>query len=155
MLRTVFCLFATLGILLSHASVAAPSPQLQSKAWVLVDRLTNTTLTSKNADVKINPGNTTALMVLYTVEQAILNKEILRDAKVTVSNLALSLPALNASRYYVEPSKPISVTELEQAVAIMAANDAAIALAEFVGKTIDGFVKKIENTVKEYRNLEN
>lgn len=145
MLRTVFCLFATLGILLSHASVAAPSPQLQSKAWVLVDRLTNTTLTSQNADVKVNPGNTTALMVLYTVEQAIHNKEILRDAKVTVSNLALSLPALNASRYYVEPNKPISVTELEQAVAIMAANDAAIALAEYIGKTIDGFVEKMNH----------
>lgn len=148
MLRTIFCLFATLGILLSHASVAAPSPQLQSKAWVLFDRLTNTTLTSKNADTKLNPGNTTALMVLYTVEQAIQNKETQRDTKVTVSNLALSLPALNAARYYVEPNKQISVHELQQAVAVMAANDAAIALAEFVGKGIDGFVAKMNQNAK-------
>lgn len=151
MLRIIFSFFATLGILLSHASVAAPSPQLpylQSRAWILVDRLTNTTLTARNADMKINPGNTTALMVLYTVEQAIHNKEIQRDTKVTVSNLALSLPALNAARYYVEPNKPISVAELELAVAVMAANDAAIALAEFVGKSIDGFVEKMNRNAQ-------
>ncbi|MBO7173463.1 MAG: D-alanyl-D-alanine carboxypeptidase [Burkholderiaceae bacterium] len=149
MLRTIFCLIASLGILLSHASVAAPSPQLQSKAWVLFDRLTNTTLTSKNADEKLNPGNTTALMVLYTVEQAIHNKEIQRDTKITVSNLALSLPALNAARFYVEPNKQMTVFELQQAVAVMAANDAAIALAEFVGKSVDGFVEKMNQHAKQ------
>ena len=149
MLRTIFCLIASIGILLSHASVAAPSPQLQSKAWVLFDRLTNTTLTSKNADEKLNPGNTTALMVLYTVEQAIHNKEIQRDTKITVSNLALSLPALNAARFYVEPNKQMTVFELQQAVAVMAANDAAIALAEFVGKSVDGFVEKMNQHAKQ------
>ena len=149
MLRTIFCLIASLGILLSHASVAAPSPQLQSKAWVLFDRLTNTTLTSKNADEKLNPGNTTALMVLYTVEQAIHNKEIQRDTKLTGSNLALSLPALNAARFYVEPNKQMTVFELQQAVAVMAANDAAIALAEFVGKSVDGFVEKMNQHAKQ------
>ena len=40
------------------------------------------------------------------------------------------------------------VAELEQAVAVMAANDAAIALAEFVGKSIDGFVEKMNQNAQ-------
>ncbi len=145
MFRAVFLLLTTLGLLMNPLTMAAPAPQLRSQAWVLFDRLTDTTLTSYNADKKVNPGNTTALMVLYTVEKAIQNKEIQRDSKVIVSNLALSIPALNASRYYVEPNKTMTVQELEQAIGVMAANDAIIALADFVGKGIDGFVAKMNN----------
>ena len=60
--------FSFLCILLGFVSVAnAAAPQLKSQSWILVDRLTHTTLANKNADVRTNPGNTVLLMVLYTV----------------------------------------------------------------------------------------
>ena len=61
---------------------AADIPQLKSQSWILVDRLTNTTLTDKNADLRLNPDDSVLLMVLYTSEKAI--EEILNKGKIPI-----------------------------------------------------------------------
>ena len=127
---------------------AADIPQLKSQAWILVDRLTNTTLTDKNADLRLNPGDSVLLMVLYTSEKAIEEKKISRNTSITVNNDALSIPALNAARYYLEPNQSISVSELQKAIAVIGANDAAVALAEGIYQTTDKFIEKMNEHAK-------
>ena len=63
MIKQFFILFLLLFQLVSGA-YAASSPQLKSQSWLLVDRLTNVTLAAKDADKRINPGNSVLLMVL-------------------------------------------------------------------------------------------
>ena len=142
--------FSFLCIVLGFVSVAnAAAPQLKSQSWILVDRLTHTTLANKNADVRTNPGNTVLLMVLYTAEKAISEKIISRNTSITVNNDALSIPPLNAARFYLEPNQSVTVLDLEKAIAVMGANDAAVALAEGIYQTIDRFVEKMnENAQK-------
>jgi D-alanyl-D-alanine carboxypeptidase (penicillin-binding) transmembrane protein len=141
--------FSFLCILLGFVSVANAAPQLKSQSWILVDRLTHTTLANKNADVRTNPGNTVLLMVLYTAEKAINEKIISRTSSITVNNDALSIPPLNAARFYLEPNQSVTVSDLEKAIAVMGANDAAVALAEGIYQTIDRFVEKMnENAQK-------
>ncbi len=127
---------------------AADIPQLKSQSWILVDRLTNTTLTDKNADLRVNPGDSVLLMVLYTSEKAIEEKAIARTAAITVNNDALSIPPLNATRYYLEPNQTISVSELQKAIAVIGANDAAVALAEGIYQTTDKFIEKMNEHAK-------
>ena len=131
-----------------NTASAASSPQLQSQSWILVDRLTNTTLANKNADTRLNPGNSVLLMVLYTAEKAIADKVIDRETSVTVNNDALSIPPLNAARFYLEPNQKVRVEDLEKAIAVMGANDAAVALAEGTYKTVDQFVAKMNENAK-------
>ena len=131
-----------------NTASAASSPQLQSQSWILVDRLTNTTLANKNADTRLNPGNSVLLMVLYTAEKAIADKVIDRGTSVTVNNDALSIPPLNAARFYLEPNQKVRVEDLQKAIAVMGANDAAVALAEGTYKTIDQFVAKMNENAK-------
>ena len=127
---------------------AADIPQLKSQSWILVDRLTNTTLTDKNADLRVNPGDSVLLMVLYTSEKAIEEKTITRTTAITVNNDALSIPPLNATRYYLEPNQTISVSELQKAIAVIGANDAAVALAEGIYQTTDKFIEKMNEHAK-------
>ena len=141
--------FSFLCILLGFVSVAnAAAPQLKSQSWILVDRLTHTTLANKNADVRTNPGNTVLLMVLYTAEKAINEEIISRTSSITVNNDALSIPPLNAARFYLEPNQSVTVSDLEKAIAVMGANDAAVALAEGIYQTIDRFVEKMNENAK-------
>ena len=95
------------------------------------------TLANKNADTRLNPGNSVLLMVLYTAEKAIADKVIDRGTSVTVNNDAISIPPLNAARFYLEPNQKVRVEDLQKAIPVMGANDAAVALAEGTYKTID------------------
>lgn len=147
MIKQFFILFLFLFQLVSGA-YAASSPQLKSQSWLLVDRLTNVTLAAKDADKRINPGNSVLLMVLYTAEKAIEDKVIDRDTVITVNNDALTLPPLNAARFYLEPNQKITVSELQKAIAVMGANDAAVALAQGTYKTTRRFVEKMNEHAK-------
>ena len=147
MIKQFFILFLLLFQLVSGA-YAASSPQLKSQSWLLVDRLTNVTLAAKDADKRINPGNSVLLMVLYTAEKAIEDKVIDRDTVITVNNDALTLPPLNAARFYLEPNQKITVSELQKAIAVMGANDAAVALAQGTYKTTRRFVEKMNEHAK-------
>ena len=134
-------LYVTLCLALPNAVMAQKAPVMRAQSWIQVDRLTDTVLASSNADKRVNPGNSVLLMVLYTAEKAIEDNIVNRNTKITVNNDALSVPPLNAARFYVEPNKPVTVAELQKAVAIMAANDAAVALAEGIGRTLENFVE--------------
>lgn len=147
MIKQFFILFLLLFQLVSGA-YAASSPQLKSQSWLLVDRLTNVTLAAKDADKRINPGNSVLLMVLYTAEKAIEDKVIDRDTVITVNNDALTLPPLNAARFYLEPNQKITVSELQKAIAVIGANDAAVALAQGTYKTTRRFVEKMNEHAK-------
>lgn len=147
MIKQFFILFLLLFQLVSGA-YAASSPQLKSQSWLLVDRLTNVTLAAKDADKRINPGNSVLLMVLYTAEKAIEDGVIDRDTAITVNNDALTLPPLNAARFYLEPNQKITVSELQKAIAVMGANDAAVALAQGTYKTTRRFVEKMNEHAK-------
>lgn len=147
MIKQFFILFLFLFQLVSGA-YAASSPQLKSQSWLLVDRLTNVTLAAKDADKRINPGNSVLLMVLYTAEKAIEDGVIDRDTVITVNNDALTLPPLNADRFYLEPNQKITVSELQKAIAVMGANDAAVALAQGTYKTTRRFVEKMNEHAK-------
>lgn len=147
MIKQFFILFLFLFQLVSGA-YAASSPQLKSQSWLLVDRLTNVTLAAKDADKRINPGNSVLLMVLYTAEKAIEDGVIDRDTAITVNNDALTLPPLNAARFYLEPNQKITVSELQKAIAVMGANDAAVALAQGTYKTTRRFVEKMNEHAK-------
>lgn len=147
MIKQFFILFLFLFQLVSGA-YAASSPQLKSQSWLLVDRLTNVTLAAKDADKRINPGNSVLLMVLYTAEKAIEDGVNDRDTAITVNNDALTLPPLNAARFYLEPNQKITVSELQKAIAVMGANDAAVALAQGTYKTTRRFVEKMNEHAK-------
>lgn len=134
--------------LVACAACAQAAPALEVEAYLLMDRLTQTALASRNENKRVNPGNTTSLMVLYVLERAVADNRLQPRSQVSISADALSLPPLNASRFYVENSKSYTVSDLMSAVAAIGANDAIIALAEHVAGSVEGFVQMMNEAAK-------
>lgn len=141
-------ILAVFILLTFWAGCAFCAPAVRAQSWIAVDRLTGTVLTSHNEDLKVNPGNTTALMVLYSAKKAIADGKISQKDKVRITKTALTVPPLNASRVYVENNRTYSVSELIEAVAVTSANDASVALSEHIGGSISGFVQIMNENAK-------
>ena len=141
--RILIVVTAVFALLLTNVSFAEHAPNLSSNSWILIDRLTNTQLASKNENQIVNPGNGALLMVIYTAEKIMNEKSIRFSDKIIINNDALSIPPLNAPRFYLEPNQSISYGDLIKAIAVIGANDAAIALAEGLCQTVERFVEQM------------
>jgi len=99
---------------------------------VLIDPLTNQILYEKNAYEKRPMASTTKMMTgIITLERAELNEE------VTISSEAA---AVGESELHLQTGEKMTVRNLIYGLLVESANDAAVALANHVGGSVEGFV---------------
>jgi D-alanyl-D-alanine carboxypeptidase (penicillin-binding protein 5/6) len=128
----LFVLVTTFNPLLSEAKTIE-APTVGSRAAILIDLNTGKALYKKNINEKLAPASTTKILTAIVVlEKCDLNKV------VTVSKRAASQ---EPSKIYLKQGEKITVKNLLYAMLMESANDAAYALAETVGGSIDGFSK--------------
>lgn len=123
-----------------------PIPDLVAKTWMLVDFNSGWVLGSKHADVKIEPASLTKLMTSLLVFEALTKGEITLNDKVQVSNNAWQT---GGSRMFIQVKSQVDVESLLKGLIIQSGNDAAVALAEFVGGSEPGFVVKMNRKAVE------
>ena len=103
----------------------ASAPQVGGRAYLVKNATTGEVLLARNADERVPMASITKLMtVLVTLEHANL------DDIVTVSRGAA---AVGESTISLRPGEQLTVRELIEAALIQSANDAAAALADYVG----------------------
>jgi D-alanyl-D-alanine carboxypeptidase (penicillin-binding protein 5/6) len=105
-------------------------------ASIVVDASTGEVLYEKHADSSRYPASITKLMTLYLTFEALQNGRLHMDDRVTFSAHA---SAQAPSKLGVAPGESISVAEAVQAMTILSANDAAVAMAEKLGGTESRF----------------
>ena len=117
---------ALLAAFLTLATPAlASGPQIGGRAYLVENATTGDVVLAKNARLRVPIASITKLMtVLVTLEHARL-----ADI-VTVSGAAA---AEGESTISLSPGEQLTVRELVQAALIQSANDAAVALADYVG----------------------
>ncbi|MBO4119221.1 D-alanyl-D-alanine carboxypeptidase [Cupriavidus gilardii] len=118
---------------------AVPMPQVAAKAWMLFDVTSGQALGSQNADARIEPASLTKIMTAYLAFQALKEKRLTLDQAVVPTNLVLKVKS-DESRMFIEPNKPVTVQDLLMGLIVQSGNDAALALAEAVGGSEEGFV---------------
>jgi len=118
---------------------AVPAPQVNAKSWLLYDVTSGQALASGNADARIEPASLTKLMTAYVVFEALREKRLTLEQTVVPTRLVLKVKS-DESRMFIEPEKPVSVHDLLRGLIIQSGNDAALALAEAVGGSEEGFV---------------
>ncbi|CAG2155377.1 D-alanyl-D-alanine carboxypeptidase DacC [Cupriavidus campinensis] len=116
-----------------------PTPQVAAKSWMLYDVTSGQALASQNADLRIEPASLTKIMTAYLAFQAIKEKRLTLDQTVVPTNVVLKVKS-DESRMFIEPNKPVSVQDLLMGLIVQSGNDAALALAEAVGGSEEGFV---------------
>ena len=131
---------------ISIENTGLDASEIMAKSAVLMDAETGTLLYAKNPNESLPPASVTKIMTLLLVAEAIANKEINLNDKVTVSNYASSM---GGSQIFIEEGEKFTVEDLLKSTIIASANDAAVALAELVAGSESEFVKKMNDKAKE------
>ena len=119
---------------------------LECESAILVDVDGGNVLYEHNSSEKLPPASITKIMTLLLVYEAERDGRISFTDEVSVSSHAASM---GGSQVYLEEGERQSVEELVKCVSIASANDAAVALAEYIGGSEDGFVEMMNERAKE------
>lgn len=146
MKKSIVLFFITILIIFHTSFVFANSekPSLISQAAILMDYKTGKILYQKNENEKMYPASTTKIVTaILTLENCNL------DEVVTISyDAAMSIPN-GYSSASLQIGEQLTVEQLLQLLLVHSANDAANALAEYVGGSVESFVSMMNTKIHE------
>ena len=140
---------ALLFVLFALPAVAAmpvpPTPQIEARAWLLIDTDSGAALAEKNADGKIEPASLTKLMTAYLAFSAVKEGRLKPDQELPVSEKAWKA---EGSRMFLDPRQPAKVDDLLKGMIVQSGNDACIVLAEAIAGSEEAFVVMMNEQAK-------
>ena len=116
------------------------------RSAILIEASTQKVLYEQNAYEALPPASVTKIMTLLIVMEAIEEGKISLSDMVSASAHACSM---GGSQIYLEEGEQMSVEELIKSVLIASANDAAVALAEYVAGSEEAFVAIMNKRAEE------
>ncbi len=124
--------------------------KVDAKSAILVDALSGKIIYSKDIDIPLPPASMTKMMTEYLLLEAISSGKIAWDDIVTASKYAHWMGTHGGSRVYLAEGEKRTVEELMYAMAVYSANDATVALAEYLAGSESTFVEKMNQKAKEF-----
>ncbi|OTA16394.1 D-alanyl-D-alanine endopeptidase [Xenorhabdus vietnamensis] len=137
-----------------YAMEQPAAPEIDAKAYVLMDYSSGKILASHNADERLDPASLTKMMTSYVIGQAIKSGKISMEGMVTVGKDAWATgnPILRGSSLmFLKPGDRVKVIDLNRGIVIQSGNDASIALADYVAGSQDAFVDLMNKYSKTLR----
>ncbi|MCI9630988.1 MAG: D-alanyl-D-alanine carboxypeptidase [[Clostridium] cocleatum] len=122
-----------------------------ARAAILIEANSKQVLYDKNSSEKLYPASTTKIMTMILMFEAIRDKKLSFEDKITTSKYAASM---GGSQVYLEQGESMSLKDMFKSIAIASANDASVAVAEHIAGNIDKFVTMMNDKAKEL-NLKN
>lgn len=119
---------------------------ITSQAAVLMEGSTGELIYAKNKDEKLRPASITKIMTLLLIFEAIEDGKIALTDEVSVSEHAASM---GGSQVYLEPYETQTVDTMIKCISISSANDACVAMAEFIAGSEEEFVARMNERAKE------
>ena len=148
--------FAVCGAILSSlffvasgygiSAKALEADSIKSPAALLMDADSGEVLFEKNSHDVRCCASITKVMTLLLVMEALDGGKIKLDDIVTSSAHAASM---GGSDIWLEEGEQMTVDDMIKATAVASANDAAVALAEFISGTEDSFVAEMNEKAKQ------
>lgn len=118
---------------------------IKSQSAVLIDANTGKLLYQKNPREKLEPASITKIMTLLLAFEAIDSGEISLTDKVKISERAWKT---GGSQVFLSSEEEQTVETLLKCITIASANDASVAIAEYIGGSVEGFVKMMNQKAK-------
>ena len=148
-MRKSLCLFVVLLLILTlpiNASAQDVNLSILSPSVILVEKTTGEILYEKNPDEVMRPASVTKIMTLILIMEALENGQFDLDDIVTASAHATSM---GGSQVYLKEGEQMTVDEMLKCIVISSANDACVAMAEFVSGSVQEFVLRMNEKAKE------
>lgn len=135
---TIIILLLTLTVNLN--GVYAEELSLSSKSSILIDGETGRIFYEKNSHEKMGMASTTKIMTaLIALERGNLNY------KVKIDSDAVNI---EGSSIYLKPGEVITLKDLIYGLMLRSGNDAAVAIASYIGGTTEKFVELMNDKAK-------
>lgn len=112
---------------------------------VLMEEETGTIIYEKEKDKQVAVASMTKMVAQIIILESIESKKIKWDDVVTVSKNASDM---GGSQIYLAANEKMTVRDLFKGISMASANDAVVAMAEYISGTEDKFVKKMNDKVK-------
>jgi len=144
---TVFILI--IGMILSAAIIPIAAVDTQSEknalaidaaSAILMDAQTGAVLYEKNADQALPPASVTKIMTLLLIMEAFDAGVLSLDTVIQTSEYASKM---GGSQVYLKAGEEMRAEDLIKSIVIASANDAAVALAEYIAGSEEAFVQKM------------
>lgn len=119
---------------------------VEANSALLLEPTTGKIIYEKNIDQKYAPASVTKVMTMLLTMEAVDSGKITLQDKVTCSENAKKM---GGSTMLLDVGEVRTVEELLKGVAIASGNDAAVALAEFLGGTEESFVQMMNKRAQE------
>ena len=135
----IFFIFPAAGLAKKAVAVkkaADPAP----KSYFVVNTSTGSITKEKNPNLLIPPASLTKILTMYIVLDALEQGEIHLHDRVRISANACKA---GGTTMHLEPLTEVELVNLIFGMAIVSANDAAVALAEHISGTVDAFVLRM------------
>ena len=114
---------------LAFASPIPPAPNLNVKAYVLMDFDSGMILASSNKDLTLPPASITKMMTAYLAFTELNENNVSLSEDILVSKKAWKT---GGSKMFIEVGKKIKFKDILQGVITVSGNDASVALAEHI-----------------------
>ena len=134
-----FSIVGLFGLISVTQAVVLPvpaAPDVNAKAYLLVDTLTGKRLADKNASDRVDPASLTKIMTIYVASHELRDGNISLKDEVIISEKAWKMAG---SKMFIEVKDKVSVEKLLMGVIVQSGNDASIALAEHISGTEEVF----------------
>ena len=139
-MKRLFAIVLALATATTCWAQAPQAPEIAAKSYLLIDINSDQVLAERAPDVQADPASLTKLMTAWLVFDALKAKKLTLEQTLPVSLRAWSERKGGGSLMFIDPKMTPKVDELLRGMIAVSGNDAAVALAEGVAGSLDGFV---------------
>ena len=140
--------FSMVPNVLAEETATTPGPEQTSDTAVavtapsaiLMEMTTGTVLYEKDADTARPPASVTKVMTMLLIFDALAEGKIQLEDKVTTSEYASSM---GGSQVFLEIGEKQTVETLLKCISVASANDACVAMAEYISGNEEEFVRQM------------
>ena len=130
----------------TEAEAGQEGPEVSAPSAVLMEASTGTVLYEKDGDTARPPASVTKVMTMLLIFEAVERGDISLDDEVTTSEYAASM---GGSQVFLEPGEVQTVDTLLKCISVASANDACVAMAEYICGNEEEFVNRMNQRAGE------
>ncbi|MDR0952089.1 MAG: D-alanyl-D-alanine carboxypeptidase [Oscillospiraceae bacterium] len=140
------------ALLASTVSAYAVEPvgedilQVTAPSAVLMEKTSGSVLYEKNSHERLAPASVTKVMTLLLIMEEIAAGNIAYKDQVTCSSYAASM---GGSQIWLEENEKMTVGDMVKAIAVVSANDCAVAMAERIAGSESAFVTRMNERAEQ------
>lgn len=128
------------------AEQTQPAVEISAPSAVLMEASTGTVIFEKDSDTARPPASVTKIMTMLLIFDALEEGSIGLDDEVTTSEYAASM---GGSQVFLEPGETQTVDTMLKCIAVASANDACVAMSEYICGSEEEFVRRMNERAEE------